>query len=396
MARSSAASTDGSSRLTAVEILDRLIAFDTVSDRSNRALIDWAADYLRGHGITPVILPDADGTKANLVARIGPAADGGVVLSGHTDVVPVVGQDWSSDPFRMSERDGRLYGRGTADMKGFVAVVLAAAPDLAARPLRRPVYIALSYDEGVGCFGVPHIIDHLIENGPTPSLAIIGEPTLMRPCNAHKGIQVFRTSVTGREAHSSSPESGVNAVRYAAALVVALGRIADRERQSPDGSGRFDPPYATLNVGRIEGGSVFNIVPPDCRFVWDLRPLPRDDPEALLAEFEAVAADDILPQIRRTAPDGGIATERLCDVPALRPDPDGPAETLARQLTGANTQGTVAFATEAGLFQRAGISAVVLGPGDIAQAHKPDEFITRDQLAAGTAFLDRLADWAEG
>ena len=396
MARSPAASTTGPQRLTAVEILDRLIAFDTVSDRSNRALIDWVADYLGSHGISSVALPNASGEKANLIARIGPATDGGVVLSGHTDVVPVDGQDWTSDPFRMRESNGRLYGRGAADMKGFAAVMLSAAPDVVNRPLQKPIYIALSYDEEVGCFGVPHIIDHLMAVGPRPALAIIGEPTLMRPCNAHKGIQVFCTSVTGREAHSSRPESGANAVRYAAEMICALGRIADRERLSPDDSGRFDPPYATINVGHIEGGSVFNIVPPDCRFIWDLRPLPRDDPDALLAEFEGIASHDVLPRLRDTAPDGDIVTERLCDVPALRPDPDGPAETLARQLTGANTHGTVAFATEAGLFQRAGISAVVLGPGDIAQAHKPDEFISRDQLAAGAAFIDRLAAWAEG
>jgi len=377
----------------ALTLLDRLIAFDTVSRNGNRALIDWVADYLRGHGVEPLVLPDPEGTgsKANLYATIGPTDRGGVVLSGHTDVVPVDGQPWTTDPFRLTERDGRWYGRGTADMKGFVALALALVPTLAARTLKTPVHLALSYDEEVGCLGVPHMIRHVLEHLPRPELVIVGEPTTMRPVHAHKGLNAYRTTVTGRDGHSSAPARGTNAILYAAEVAACIGRIAADKRIGPLDE-RFDPPYSTINVGRIEGGAAFNIIPAECSLIWDYRPLPDDDVAATLARLDGFVADEILPRLHAECPEGGVETVELVTGPALAPDPDGPAETLLRRLTGANRAGTVPFCTEAGLFQEAGIPAVVIGPGDVAQAHRPDEFITAEQLDAGAAFLQKLAD----
>ncbi len=375
-----------------LDLLERLIAFDTVSRKSNRALIDWVADHLRGHGVEPLVLPDPSGAKANLYATIGPAGRGGIVLSGHTDVVPVDDQDWSSDPFRLTERDGRWYGRGTADMKGFVALALALVPVLAARPLRTPVHLALSYDEEVGCLGVPHMIRHVLAHLPRPELVIVGEPTAMRPVNAHKGLNAYRTTVTGRDGHSSAPARGSNAILHAAEIAAFIGRLAADQRAGPLDD-RFDPPYSTINVGRIEGGTGFNIIPAQCTLVWDYRPLPDDDVAATLARLDRFVADEILPRLHAECPEGGVTTQALVSGPPLAADPDGPAEGLVRRLTGANRCGTVPFCTEAGLFQEAGIPAVVIGPGDVAQAHRPDEFITAEQLAAGEAFLRKVAAW---
>ena len=380
--------------LTPVEMLARLIAFDTVSARPNRALIDWVAEYLRAHGVAPLVLPDADGGKANLYATIGPDRAGGVVLSGHTDVVPVADQAWDSDPFALTERGGRLYGRGAADMKGFVALALALVPAFAARPLATPIHLALSYDEEVGCKGAPYLVRHIVDHQPLPRLVVVGEPTSMRPVNAHKAIHAFRTEVTGKDAHSSAPALGASAIVHAARIVGFIQSLADEARERPVAGGGFDPPHATFNVGTIEGGTALNIIPRRCVFSWDYRPLPDDDTAAVIARYDRFIADDVLPPLRAEFADGSVDTEVLAEVRPLRPDPDGPAETLARRLTGANAAGTVAFVTEAGIFQAAGISAVVCGPGDFAQAHQPNEFITREQMAAGEAILRRLADWA--
>ena len=378
---------------SAVEILDRLVAFDTVSARSNLALIDWAEFYLGRYGITSE-RSSAGAGKANLFATIGPAGAGGVVLSGHTDVVPVAGQEWQSDPFRLSERDGRLYARGSADMKGFIALVLALVPEAARRTLKVPLHLAFTHDEETGCFGAPALIRALPDGAARPTLAIIGEPTSMQVANRQKGCAFFRTRVTGRDGHSSAPERGVNAIAAAAEIIAAIGRLAAeaRGRARPDSG--FDPPHTTLSVGTIAGGSAVNIIARECAFEWDLRNLPGDDAIELKARIDAFIAADLLPRMREVHPEASVATETVVAVPPLVPIAGSPAEALARRLTGANATTTISFATEAGLYQEAGIPAIVCGPGSIEVAHKPDEYITRAELAAGHGFLARLLDWA--
>jgi acetylornithine deacetylase len=383
----------------AVAILERLVAFDTISAKSNLALVGWVADYLDGYGIKSVLTGNADGTKANLFATIGPSERGGIILSGHTDVVPVEGQAWHSDPFRLETQQAdqgsdRLYGRGTADMKGFIALALAMVPQALAQPLEIPLHLAFSYDEEVGCLGVPSLIRGLPQGAARPRLAIIGEPTEMQVANAHKGIHFLRTRVTGREAHSSTPEHGVNAIVAAAEIIAEIDRLAGECRAAAKPDGAFDPPYTTFNIGRISGGAAVNIIARDCAFDWEFRPIPGEDGAALRRRIDNFVTGDLLPRMRAGYPSADVATETSALVPPLVPDPASPAEALARRLTGANTTTTIAFATEAGLFQAAGIPAVICGPGSIGVAHQPDEFITREQLAAGAAFLDRLLAWA--
>jgi acetylornithine deacetylase len=376
----------------AVGLLARLVGFDTVSAHSNLALIHWVADYLRGHGVDPVVLPDPTGAKANLFATIGPAVPGGVVLSGHTDVVPADPRDWDGDPFALAERDGRLVARGAADMKGFLALALALVPRLTGRRLARPVHIAFSYDEEVGCLGAPALVEHIRRNLPPPALAIVGEPTAMRPVGAHKGMHCVDTHVTGLDGHASAPDRGASAIAYAAELISFIAALGAERRETARDE-RFDPPYGTFNVGIVEGGTARNVIPRACTLKWEYRSLPSDDPEAVLGRLDRFVETDLLPRLRAAAPAGAIASERLVTVPALDADPEGNAEALARRLTGANRTGAVAFGTEAGLYQRAGMPTVVIGPGDIAVAHRPNEYVTRDQLALGAAFLERVADW---
>ncbi len=383
--------------ITPLEMAKRLIEFDTVSAGSNMALIDFVRDYLAGHGIGSHLIGNADGSKANLFATIGPEEDGGIVLSGHTDVVPVAGQDWSSDPFAPEVRDGRLYGRGAADMKSFIATALALVPEIAAAGLATPVHLALSYDEEVGCLGAPDMIALLGERLPRPRLAIIGEPTGMQVANAHKGVYVFRTEVSGREAHSSASHLGVSANVHAAAIVGRLARIGEERRSAGPADPAFAPPYTTINIGLMEGGTAINIIPRHCRFVWEIRPVPGDDPDAIAAEVERYIESEVLPAMRAGHAHGdddglGVATETLARVPPLRPEAGSPAETLALRLAGANHTTTVSFASEAGQFQRAGVPAVLCGPGWVEQAHQPDEFIALEQIDACEAFLRRLID----
>jgi acetylornithine deacetylase len=376
-------------------ILARLVAFDTVSSRSNLALIDWVADELAALGIAALKVPAPGGAKANLYATIGPARPGGVCLSGHTDVVPVEGQRWATDPFALATRDGRLYGRGTADMKGFIACCLAYAGAFKAAALKTPIHFAFSFDEEVGCLGVPHLLHRLGRDLPKPAIAIVGEPTSMKPVTAHKGVVALATTVTGNAQHSSRVDAAANAIHAAAALIRHIGDMAEGERRgrpSPD----FDPPYTTFNVGTIQGGAAINIVAERCRFEWEFRPVPGADAAAILARFERHAAEIVLPDLRRRHPGAAIATEIVARATPLAHVADSPAEALVRRLTGANRSGTVAFATEGGLFQESGVSAVVCGPGDIAQAHQADEWIAESQLAECLAFLGRLKDWAAG
>jgi acetylornithine deacetylase len=380
--------------LDAVAILERLVGFDTVSANSNLALIDWVADYLDGCGVKSALIGNADGSKANLFATIGPEGRGGVILSGHTDVVPVAGQAWDSDPFRLAAHDDRLYGRGTADMKGFIALALAFLPQALAWPLKIPLHLALSYDEEVGCLGAPALIRALPEGNARPRLAIIGEPSEMRVANAHKGIQFLRTRVTGHEAHSSAPERGLNAIAAAAEIIGEIVRIAGECRSAALPDSRFDPPYTSFNIGRIEGGTAVNIIARDCVFEWEFRAVPGEDHAALRRRIEHFVERDLLPRMRAAHPDAAVTTETAALVPPLVPDPASPAEALACALSRANETTTIAFATEAGLFQAAGIPAVICGPGSIDVAHQPNEYITRAQLAAGGEFLDRLLAWA--
>jgi acetylornithine deacetylase len=377
------------------EILRRLVAFDTVSANSNLALIEWVADYLWGYGIATSLTFNEARDKANLFATIGPAeAGGGVILSGHTDVVPVIGQPWDSDPFALVERDDKLYGRGTADMKSFIAIALALVPEFKVRPLRRPLHLALSFDEEVGCFGAPHLIESLPRGVARPSLVIVGEPTNMAVANAHKGCHVFATAVTGLAAHSSAPQRGVNAILAASEIIQFIAGLAGEARAAARPESGFEPPYTSFNIGTIAGGTAMNIIPRDCEFTWEFRPLPGEDAAAISNRIERFIATDLLPRLRKVHPGADVVTRALARIPGLVAQPGSLAEELARQLTGANHSTVVAYGTEAGLFQGAGIPAVICGPGSMEQGHQPNEFITLEQIEAGTAFQRRLADWA--
>ena len=373
-------------------ILDRLIAFDTTSHLSNLALIDWTQGYLAARGVAARRIASADGGKANLLATVGPMAEGGVVLSGHTDVVPVEGQAWSSDPFRVDERDGRLFGRGTCDMKGFLALTLAAVDDLIAAPLKRPAHLAFSYDEEIGCFGAPAMIEAIVRDLPRPALCIVGEPTSMEVVSAHKGIAVWRVTVTGQEAHSAQTHLGVSAVMEAARLMAELVASAERLERAADPASPFQPRGATLTIGTVSGGTAGNILARQCRFLFDLRTLPGGDPKSELAGFFDLARRIDLSLKERTI-DGGVEVEQLADVPPLASSPDNPADAFARRLAGDNGPArAVSFASEAGQFQGAGIPTVICGPGSIDQAHQADEYVDISQMERGAAFMVRLAE----
>ena len=372
------------------ELIERLVAFDTVSRQSNLALIDFVRDYLDGCGVSSTLVPSDDGGKANLYASVGPPVAGGVVLSGHTDVVPVDGQPWDSDPFRVSERDGKLFGRGTCDMKSFIAIALALVPQMSA--LRRPIHLALSYDEEVGCRGAPRLIAQMAERLPPPAAVIIGEPTSMRAVTAHKGITTLRTRVRGHEAHSSQTQRGVSAVMTGARLIDWLDRLARRRRDEGPYDGAFEPPYTTVHVGTVHGGTAFNIIARQCVFDWDIRHIPGDEPAAILEQFQQFCRKEIEPAMQAVAPQTGIETEVMVTAPALADTADNPALELVQALTGGNATGKVSFAAEGGQFQQAGFPTVLCGPGSIDQAHQPNEYISLEQVAAGTRFTERLIE----
>ncbi len=374
------------------EMIERLIAFDTTSRSSNLHLIEFVEDYVRAHGLEPKRIPNAEGTKSNLLITLGPNEPGGIILSGHTDVVPVDDQPWDTDPFKVVEKDGKLYGRGTSDMKTFSAVALALLPEFIERKVKAPIHIALSYDEEVGCLGVRPMIADIVKTLPKPKLAIIGEPTDMKVVNAHKGIRSFRTTVTGREAHSSQTDKGVNAVMVAAELIMHLSALAEEMRERGDPSGRFDPPYTTVQSSTIEGGTALNILARHCTFQWEFRYLPGTSRDDIVERFVAHAQEKVLPRLRSIAPEADIVTKPRAHVPALVAVDGCPAEAFAKQLTGRNHAEAVAYGTEAGLFQEAGIPSVVCGPGNILQAHKPNEFIELSQVEACVTFMRRLMD----
>ncbi|MCW5732367.1 MAG: acetylornithine deacetylase [Alphaproteobacteria bacterium] len=377
--------------ISPLDMIARLVAFDTTSRNSNLELIHFVRDYLDGHGIASTLIHDTSGAKANLFATIGPESDGGVVLSGHTDVVPVDGQPWESDPFRVFERDGLLYGRGTADMKSFCAVALSLVPEFRAAALKVPVHLAFSYDEEVGCLGVHGLVDHLRRNGPRPSAIVVGEPTEMQVVDAHKSMFLARTTVFGLEAHSSATHRGVNAIVAAAELIAELERVGEelKRTDNPDAA-RFDPPHDTLSIGLIEGGTATNIIPRRCCFHWGQRSIPGNDTHLAYRRLQEYCEKVLLPRMRAIHPEASVENEILITAPGLRPEPGSPAEQLSLALVGSNRTHAVSYGTEAGIFQDVGIPTVVCGPGNIREAHKPNEFIEMTQVEACIGFMRRL------
>jgi len=371
------------------DILARLIAFETVSRAPNIDLIRYVQALLQAAGVACRLVESADGANANLYARTGPAGGGGVMLSGHTDVVPTAGQNWTAAPFRLSERDGKLYGRGTADMKGFVACAVAAVIAAAGRDLARPLHLALSYDEEIGCLGVRSLLDHLAAAPERPDLCIVGEPTGLAVATGHKGKIAARAVCTGREAHSALAPTGVNAIHLAADFVTALRRLQGALETDGARDGAYDTPYSTVHVGTIEGGTALNIVPGRCAMDFEIRHLPEDDADALLARVEAAAA-----AISADAPEGcGVAIDVVNRYPGLATPATAEAVSFVKSLTGANATTKVAFGTEGGLIDaRLGVPVVICGPGSMAQGHKPDEFVAREQLEACDRMLSALAD----
>ncbi len=381
-------------RLSPKDILDRLVSFPTVSRDSNLALVDWVADYLKSHGIEPHIWPDPDQPhKAAIFAHVGPWKEGAVVLSGHTDVVPIDGQPWDTDPFVVTEKDGKYFGRGTCDMKGFDALAIWALVEAQYAGVTRPLQLALSFDEEVGCTGAPPMIVAMQEVLPKGSAVIVGEPSMMQAVTGHKGSFGYDTHVVGYEVHSSIMHTGVNAIMAASPLIDwANHRNAENMAAQPgDLAAVFDPPWTTCHVGMIEGGTAHNITAKDCRFMMDFRVVPGDKArqwrDAYLTQVREVEA-----RMQAVHPDARIDVSEHFAVPALVPEKNGEAEALARALTGDNASHVVSYGTEAGQFQEAGYSAVICGPGDIAQAHQPNEFIAIDQFNSGHAFMQRLVE----
>lgn len=374
-----------------LEILEKLIAFPTVSRESNLDLVAWVEEWLDGHGIAAHRVWNEDRTKAALYAHVGPEIEGGVVLSGHTDVVPVDGQDWTSDPWVLTERDGRLYGRGATDMKGFDALALWALAQAAKMDLKRPLQIALSYDEEIGCTGAPPMIDAMVGHLPKASTVLVGEPSMMKVVTGHKGGLGIKTHVRGYEIHSSLMHQGVSAIHEAARLIEWANEMnAEQSAKTPsDLAAPFEPPWTTTHAGVISGGTAQNITAADCHFGFDFRVVPGDSMEDWQALYQAKVAE-VEAKMKAIHPDTGIDLTPGFFVPPLVPESDGQAETLARRLTGDNGLHVVSYGTEAGQFQERGYSTVVCGPGDIAQAHQPDEYITVEQFNAGQEFMKKL------
>lgn len=375
-----------------VDMLKALVSFDTTSYRSNLDLIDYVNGYLKGHGVATWLDFNTDKTKANLYAVIGPADRGGVALSGHTDVVPVEGQAWTLDPWRMCEKEGRYYGRGTTDMKGFIAVVLAAVPRLLNAPLSEPVHICLSYDEEVGCVGVRSLLQYLSRQDNRPRICFVGEPTGMGVVIGHKGKLTTRCRVKGHACHSSLAPQGVNAVEYAAKAITYLSDMARRKEQEGPFDEVYDVPHTTIHTGVIQGGTMVNVVPEVCRFLFEFRNLPADSPQDLLEEVQLFAREKLEPAMKAINPETGFSWEEDSSFPGLDTDPGAAVVDLARRFSGSTECRKVAFGTEAGGFDRIGVPAIVCGPGSIQQAHKPDEFIEASQLAACERFVDKLIE----
>jgi acetylornithine deacetylase len=380
-------------KLSAREMMEKLISFPSVSNVSNLPIIDFIEEYLNSHGVECHRVYNPAGDKANLYANAGPAVDGGVILSGHTDVVPVVGQDWDTDPFKVVEKDGKLYGRGTCDMKGFDAIALTAVPKALKRGIKRPIQIAMSYDEEVGCIGAPFMAAEMAKLMPKASAAIIGEPSMMKAVSGHKGGLGIKTHVRGFEVHSSLQHIGVSAIHEAAKLIEWANQmnIQNELLDRSEATSMFTPPWTTVHVGTIEGGTANNITAKDCHFVMGFRVIPNERATDWKQAYESKVRE-VEAAMKKINPDSFIKLDAAHDVPGLRPEDDGAAEALVRKLTGDNGQHVVSYGTEAGQFQAEGYSSIICGPGDIAQAHQKNEFITLEQFAAGENFMDQLIE----
>jgi acetylornithine deacetylase len=372
------------------EILARLVAFDTTSTKSNLELIDFARNLLDDHGIKSQLVHNDDRSCANLYATIGPDDRRGIMLSGHTDVVPTTGQDWHSDPYRMKVGDEHLYGRGCCDMKGFIACALAALPRLTAEPLQTPVHLAFSYDEEIGCVGARRLVAAMDGFEVRPRLGLIGEPTSMRLVLAHKGKVAYRVTVGGLSCHSAYIDRGVNAVEFAAELIAfirGMNRKASEQLSDPG----YSVPHSTFHVGNVSGGTALNIVPRQCSFEFEIRNLPQQDLDALVHDIRHYATDTLLPEMRARHPESAIEFEQISSYPGLSTDPASSVVDLVREVNPVAEIGDkVSFGTEAGLFDGIGIDCLVCGPGSIEQAHKPDEFVSREQLRHCDRMLDNL------
>jgi acetylornithine deacetylase len=372
-------------------LLGELVAFPTVSSDSNLAMIAHLAGRLESSGARVDIHLDPSGQKANLFATIGPDANGGIVLSGHTDVVPVTDQAWTTHPFEMAERNGRLYGRGTCDMKGFIAAAVIMAPRLTEAVRDRPLHFAFTHDEEVGCIGARALADTLRDRGLRPSVAIIGEPTSMRIVEGHKGCYEYSTHFTGLEGHGSTPERGVNAVEYAVRYVTRLLELEEALKTRAPAGSRFDPPWTTINTGALTGGHAHNIIPGRARVDWEMRPVQAGDAEFVKSDLARYCAETLIPAMRTVSPEADIVTETIGEVEGLVPADENVAKAILMELTGATEAGVVPFGTEAGIFQAMGMSAVICGPGSIEQAHKPNEFLSVAQLSECLGMLERLS-----
>ena len=376
--------------MRSLSILRSLVGFDTTSRDPNRELIAYVCDYLRTFDIEPVLIWNDARTKANLWATIGPPDMPGIILSGHTDVVPVDGQDWSSDPFSLAERDGRLFGRGCADMKGFLAAVLSALPRMCDGPLASPFHLAFSYDEEIGCNGVLSLIEHVRRLDVKPKLCLVGEPTKMRPVIGHKGGRAYRVKVRGKEAHSSLAPRAVNAIEYAAELIQFLSSVAREMAKTGPRDDAFDIAHSTLQTGMVHGGIAINVVPRDCEFVFEFRYLAETDPDGIMAKIREFASRELEPRMRMAASEAGVSFEPVYSYPALETPRDEVGVEFVKKLLGRSNDSKVAFGTEGGLFSALGIPTVVCGPGSIVEAHKPDEFVSIEQITRCEAFLARL------
>lgn len=372
------------------DLLAKLIALPTVSADSNLALIDLLADRLEAAGARVEVYRDLTGAKANLFATIGPEVDGGILLSGHSDVVPVADQNWTSDPFTMTEREGRLYGRGACDMKGFIAAAVAMAPTFAQRATRRPIHFAFTHDEEIGCLGAQALAPLLRTRPVRPSVAIIGEPTMMRVIEGHKGCYEYSVHFTGLEGHGSAPDRGVNAVEYAVRYVARLLELREALKAIAPTSSRFDPPWTTINTGALIGGVAHNVIAGKARIDWEMRPIQPGDADFVKADLHDYCTHHLLPAMRSVSPLANIVTEVIGEIDGLVPTDENEARSIVMELTGANGAGLVPFGTEAGIFQSLGMSVAICGPGSIEQAHKPDEYLSLDQLSQCLGLLDRL------
>ncbi|WP_415235657.1 acetylornithine deacetylase [Sneathiella sp.] len=381
-------------QVTPIEMIEKLISFDTVSRNSNLDLIDYVADYLAEYGVKSQKIFNDDGTKANLLATVGPDVEGGIVLSGHTDVVPVDGQPWDTDPFTVVEKDGKLYGRGTSDMKSFSAIALSLVPEMLEKGIKKPIHFALSYDEEIGCLGSPRMIEEFVKQNKKPRAVVVGEPTMMDIVTAHKGIVGLKTKIVGKEAHSSLVEDGVSAVMTGARLVSFIADMMAENKAKADQNSAYapSPGYTTLHVGVMNGGTAMNIISRECEFVWDIRYVSEDNPQDFIDRFNTYCENELLPAMKAVDPECSISTEVISSTPALAPEKEGEAEMLCKSITGKNDTLAVSYAAEAGQFQEAGFSTVICGPGSIGIAHQPNEYIELSQVKASEQFIHKLID----